>query len=197
VMRMNGLILPRRETCLNGARFHSPPDKSNWSQNQRERAFKRRPLQSWSGATSPLFYSMRNPVGQRSAIGAVATFQRPRDTNEFDLQFVSRGARHRIAVPADVDEGKVRGDLRVSLRERLTRIARPLQREARAHAVHQRDVYRRLRGSFGRRLIDIDGPQRMILGEGIFRRLEEAGRRDRAGDEFGYRRLEALRLQRG
>src|SRR5262245_38586989 len=123
----------------------------------------RRPLQSWSGATSPLLYSMRNPVSQRSAVGAVATFQRPRDTNEFDLEFVRRGGAHRLAVPADVDEGWMRGDLRVSLRERLTRIARPLQREARAHAVHQREVHRRQRGSFGRRLIDIDRPQRMIL----------------------------------
>jgi hypothetical protein len=47
---------------------------------------------------------MPNPVGQRSAVGAVATFQRPRDTNEFNLQFVSRGARHGIAVAADVHE---------------------------------------------------------------------------------------------
>src|SRR5262245_37609608 len=69
-------------------------------QNQRRCAFKSRPLQSWSGATPPSLYPMRNAISQRSAVGAVTALQRPRNADEFDLQFIGSGARHGITVPS-------------------------------------------------------------------------------------------------
>src|SRR5262249_13556068 len=134
----------------------------------------RRSLQTGGCAPLPSHYPMGNSVGQWTAIGAVAALKWPGDANELNLERVSRGPRHGITIPAEVDKGKVRSDLRVSLGQRLTGIAGSLQREARAHAVHQREVYGRLKRRSGRRLVEVDGPQWMILGEGIFRRFKKA-----------------------
>ena len=65
---------------------------------------------------------MRNAIGQRPAIGPVTALQRSRNTDEFDLQFVAAGANHRIAMPADINEGKVRGEVAISFGHRSTHI---------------------------------------------------------------------------
>ena len=77
---------------------------------------------------------------------------------------------------ANVDERKVGGELRVTLGYRLLQIARSLQGQAGAHAVHHRKVEGWLKRRAVGRLIKINRAQRMILRYRVFRAFEQTRR---------------------
>jgi hypothetical protein len=79
---------------------------------------------------------MRYTVDQCAAIRAVGTFQRPSNTDKFDLQALAAGSHHRIAMPTDINEGEVRCNIGISLGQSSTCIAGSLQRQARSHSIH-------------------------------------------------------------
>src|SRR5258705_11795817 len=99
----------------------------SFSHNQRQRAFKRCTLQTWSDSTPPALHSVCDPIHEQSAIGALASLQRSRDADKFNFQFMSPGFHNRIAMTTDVHERKMRRDFRVSHSQRLSHVACLLQ----------------------------------------------------------------------
>src|SRR2546423_10360538 len=124
----------------------------------------------------PSFHPMRNSVSQRAAVLPVSPLQWARDAYEFNFQFIALGADYGIAVPAHIDERKMRSELRISFTEHSTRIAGTLQREPGAHAMHHREVYGWLNLCSCRWLGKINRSQRMTFQKRILCRFEQAGR---------------------
>ena len=88
---------------------------STRSSHQRQVSFNSRSFQSGRRPRCPSLHPMRDPIGERSALLTISSFQRPRDTNEFDFQRFAARSNHRVAVRTDINKGKVRRQLIVTL----------------------------------------------------------------------------------
>ena len=124
---------------------------------------------------------MRDPVAQRAAVRGFRALERPRDADEVAAGRIVGQAQGRVAVAAHVEELQVRREIRVGRAQRGLQVAGPLVLEARAHAVAEQQVDRRLR--LAADVGDVERAQRVVLGEAVLVGLDDARCRDRAGDE--------------
>ena len=115
------------------------------SNHQRQVSFDSSSCQPGRRLGSPPLHPMRDSIGERSAVLRISSFQRPWDTNEFDFQCFATSSNHRVAMCTDIKKREVRRQLIVSLCQSSAQIASFLQLKTRAHAVHQREIYCRLK----------------------------------------------------
>ena len=98
---------PRDDTARNMRPTRMfPPVNCKWSidrdpdesQYERKSPFNQAPLQSRRLSGRPSLYSMRDPIRQWTAIGAVVPLEWSRDTNKFDFQLITRCPHDRVSV---------------------------------------------------------------------------------------------------
>jgi hypothetical protein len=114
-------------------------------------AFDDAPLEPRRLAMAPEGRAMDNAIPDGTAVRALAALERSRNAHELALGGVARHSNRRVAVPRHVDEGEMRGEVRVGRAPRGGKVSAALILQTCADAVMEQKVDRGLCASIIRR----------------------------------------------
>jgi hypothetical protein len=98
-------------------------------------------------AGAPERRAVDDAIPERTAVGALAALERPRNAHELALGGVARHTNGGVAVPCHVHEGEMRGQVRVRRTPRRCKVSGALILQTCANAVMEQEVDRGLRAS--------------------------------------------------